>query len=305
MRGRQQGMTLVELMVAITIGLALTAGIIQIFVSSKNTYRVEETLARLQESGRMALEFISNDIRMASYWGCQPDRAAITNLIRTTDAAYVDYIGASLRGTEGGTGADTLILRGADGTTAYPLQPNNGAGGYSPSVSASLQIAASNVIAVGNNVLVSDCVAGDIFKVTGNTAGLIAHAAGAGSSGNTTANLTNAYQGDAALYPMREVIYSIAVGANGQPALWRSLNGAAQEVVSDVTDLQILYGEDTNGDQSVDRYVPANASGLNFNNVYGIRVTLQVQTNVTGTSITGNRITRTFTTTVSVRNRVL
>ena len=61
----QLGLSMIELMVAITIGLILSAGIIQIFSNSKNTYRVEESLSRVQESGRLALDFIANDVRMA------------------------------------------------------------------------------------------------------------------------------------------------------------------------------------------------------------------------------------------------
>jgi len=69
--------------------------------------------------------------------------------------------------------------------------------------------------------------------------------------------------------------------------------------------MQILYGEDTNGDRSVDRYVPANTAGLNFSNVYGIRVTLIMQTGDVNTALAAGRINRTFSTTVSIRNRVL
>src|SRR3569832_2431414 len=88
-RHRQQGLTLVELMVAITIGLILSAGFFLFFVCCFLSFRVEESLSRLQESARLALEFISNDIRMTSYWGCQPDRTAIVSLLNTGGAGYI------------------------------------------------------------------------------------------------------------------------------------------------------------------------------------------------------------------------
>ena len=65
----QKGMALVELLVAMLIGLVLVGGILQIFSSSRQTHRVHEATARMQESGRMALEVISRDVRMADFLG--------------------------------------------------------------------------------------------------------------------------------------------------------------------------------------------------------------------------------------------
>src|SRR3569623_604732 len=257
--GRQQGLTLVELMVAITLGLIVTAGIIQVFVGIKKTYSVEESLSRLQESGRLALEFLSNDLRMTSYWGCQPYAANVTNLLNSAGIGYINYAGHPPTGT----------------------------------------------FSTGDKVLVSNCKFGDIFQVTEASGGLLRHITGSGSPGNNSGNLTTGYGADASVYFMKEVIYTIATGSDGQPALFRSINSVNQEVVSDVTDMQILYGEDTNGDRSVDRYVPANTAGLNFGNVYGIRVTLIMQTGDINTALAAGRSNRTFSTTVSIRNRVL
>ena len=100
---KQRGLTLVELMVGLTIGLILTAGILQIFVHSKQTYRVEEALSRVQENGRMALDFIANDIRMASYWGCQSSPSNIQNDLNT-GTGYIDFTSGGITGSEGRTG---------------------------------------------------------------------------------------------------------------------------------------------------------------------------------------------------------
>lgn len=63
----QQGFTLVELLIAMILGLALMAGVIQIFLSTQNTYRMEEGLARVQDSGRFSLDLITTQLRMAGY----------------------------------------------------------------------------------------------------------------------------------------------------------------------------------------------------------------------------------------------
>lgn len=63
----QYGLTLVEILVALVISLFLTAGVIQLFIGSKQTYRFHDALSRLQENGRLALDTMAMDIRMAGY----------------------------------------------------------------------------------------------------------------------------------------------------------------------------------------------------------------------------------------------
>ena len=63
----QQGFSLVEIMVALVISLFLAAGIIQLFISSQQTYRVTQALSRLQENGRFIIDRMAFDIRMAGY----------------------------------------------------------------------------------------------------------------------------------------------------------------------------------------------------------------------------------------------
>lgn len=66
----QTGMTLIEIMIALLIGVFLLGGVINIFINSKQTYRMQEGLSRLQENGRFAMEFLAKDIRLAGFMGC-------------------------------------------------------------------------------------------------------------------------------------------------------------------------------------------------------------------------------------------
>ena len=66
----QRGLTLVELMIAMLLGLFLLGGLLQIFISSKQTNRMQEGLSRLQENGRFAMDFMTRDIRLAGFMGC-------------------------------------------------------------------------------------------------------------------------------------------------------------------------------------------------------------------------------------------
>ncbi len=65
----ERGMTLIELMIAVAIGAFLLLGAITVFMQGRTTFRVTESLARLQENGRFALEALEADLRMAGYWG--------------------------------------------------------------------------------------------------------------------------------------------------------------------------------------------------------------------------------------------
>lgn len=90
----QEGMTLVEVMIALLIGAFLIAGVIQVFVSTRETYRMQEALSRLQENGRFAMDFLARDIRQADFRLC-PTR---TFIITGTNGAGVRD---GLQGTNG------------------------------------------------------------------------------------------------------------------------------------------------------------------------------------------------------------
>ena len=62
-----QGFTLVELMIALVLGLFLVGGVLAVFLSNSQTFRTNEALSRIQENGRFAVEFISSDLRFTAY----------------------------------------------------------------------------------------------------------------------------------------------------------------------------------------------------------------------------------------------
>ena len=63
----QKGLSLIETMVAITISLILLAGVAQIYLSSKQSFRIQNELATFQENQRIVLEILSKDIRKAGF----------------------------------------------------------------------------------------------------------------------------------------------------------------------------------------------------------------------------------------------
>ncbi len=96
----QRGFTLIELMIAMTIGLIVMLVIGTAFTSSRQAFRVQEDNARIQESGRFALEIIGHSIKQAGYAE-----------IPFADCK-LDFAGTPINGTDGIAGAaDTFTVQ--------------------------------------------------------------------------------------------------------------------------------------------------------------------------------------------------
>ncbi|KUJ79647.1 hypothetical protein AWR36_014970 [Microbulbifer flavimaris] len=287
---RQRGLSLIELMIAILLSAMLLWGVLQIFDSNRNTMQMQTAFARVQESGRFAMDLMTKEIRMADYWGCVPDESAIQNHLDTTDADYAsaqdlyDQIGAdgvlgedNVSGLTIGTvnvvdGTDTLTLRGSDDACG-------GAGRMVPSIqAAALHVSASCEVDAGDIVLLTNCQSGELMTITSvqgeggcNNSGAvnntnankktITHNTGScnltGAVDNATKTLQRQYGADARILKPYERTYFIAEGTGG-PSLYISATGTGvQELVPGIDDMQILYGRDNDGDEVVDGWTSA------------------------------------------------
>ncbi|APG02694.1 hypothetical protein BJI69_01400 [Luteibacter rhizovicinus DSM 16549] len=83
-RRAARGVTLVELMIAMLLGILVAGGIITIFLSTSNSNRVQTQLARMQEDGRFAIGRLNDDLAMAGGTYCNN-----TGGIATTSASNV------------------------------------------------------------------------------------------------------------------------------------------------------------------------------------------------------------------------
>jgi type IV pilus assembly protein PilW len=61
------GFTLVELMVAIALGILLSVGLVTLFGATSKTNRVQDAMAQLQENGRYAMTRLNNDLRLVGH----------------------------------------------------------------------------------------------------------------------------------------------------------------------------------------------------------------------------------------------
>ncbi len=69
---RMRGVSLVELMIAITLGLLLLTLLLRILVDSREATTVQQALLLSEGEGAVALDLITHDLRSAGNWGCQP-----------------------------------------------------------------------------------------------------------------------------------------------------------------------------------------------------------------------------------------
>ena len=60
---KQKGISLVEILVALVISLFLLGGIVQVYLGNKTTFKFTNALAEIQENGRFALDWMSQDLR--------------------------------------------------------------------------------------------------------------------------------------------------------------------------------------------------------------------------------------------------
>lgn len=308
-RDRQQGLTLVEILVAIVVSLILIAGVIQIFVGTRQTYRFQDALARVQENGRFAVETISRDVRLAGFVGCTTLISVTPNPVPPLAVNYNrnTYIAAVPAG-----GAPATQAPGTDSVTLRMLEPATMRLSVDMLNPGDVVTVPNNLqgIAVGDVVGVADCNNVDLFTVNA--------VAGAGPVTVTpNAPLRVAYVTGAELSGYREVTYFIAPGASGDLALWRRDNGVDTELVDGVEDLWVRYGEDLNNDGAPDVYVDA-AGVIDWSRIRSVRLALLLvsnEDNVTGGPQTvdfrgapvvpaDSRYRQVLTTTVGLRNRL-
>ena len=254
----QTGFGLIEIMIAMTLGLVLLGGIGYVYIGSSGAFRTTDNLSRIQENARYALEIMSRDIRMAGYIGCGNIASMTVKTIANPPVPAMS-VNNALIGYDNGSGwtnpsavprvaGDVLSIMAAFGSGASltgNLAPQN----------ANIQVNGNpNGFKQGDVLAVTDCANADVFKVTNSpgNSGIVTLTHG---SGTNTGNRTGTYGSDAFVMRVDQYSYFIGDNAAGNRALYRvGLDGIAEELVEHVHDMQLRYGLDTNADGTVDSY---------------------------------------------------
>lgn len=372
LRRRQGGLTLIELLISVVIGLLVLVALLVVYLGSRAAYRSSDSLARVQESGRFAVEFIAQDARMSGFMGCRSRNLsdADETLINVTSNPVTTFTGArdGLRGFDGGNaaniavwdndnatgvtrvaGTDVLTLRRAAGVAIGIT----GASAWTVGTGGTVTLR-HNAAGLGNGDVVSlgNCERALVFRITNNPAltgignfpTVLEYRATGGGVGGTQGNDTTVPWSPllvfndlsrAEVMGFSEVSYFIGQNAAGRPALFRVTGGTAEELVDNVEAMDIVYGIDTtlpDQDGVIDVYRRADQIVLDptqpnsWSRVVSARVSLLVvgpEDNVTTGAQTyqfrettgdgvadtqtaaDRRLRHVFTTTISLRNRVL
>lgn len=306
----QRGFSLVELMVAVTLGFIVVAAVGYLYIGSRQSFRNTENMSRMQESARYALDTMARDIRMAGSLGCTsliegaPNFVAPAPALTNANAVVGGDAGANPPGVPAATvprvAGDALSVWGAQGSSVMLASLTAGANPYA-------------------------FKAGDILAVV--TCRPAADAPPVGTLRSAPADLTT-LPGAPADEVMEFDRFAYYIGSNpaGIRALYRnSVNDGVAELVEGVEDMQIMYGVDTTAvpDRVADVYQTAGAVA-DWTRVVSARISLLMASpdnNLTAEAQTyrfdtdddgtpddvvagDRRIYQTFSTTVGIRNRL-
>ncbi len=313
-RRRNRGFTMVELMIAMLLGLIVIAGVSSVFLANLRSYRTNDALSEVQANARIAFELMARDIRQAGLTGCNSANPRIANVLNN-GPWWADW-GNSVKGTEGGGGGDnpdSLRVMGATGT-GFAVLAHDTSGTFT------LDTAPPNIDA-GNIIIVCNPDHAAIVEVTGASGAKLEYAIGSKSI-NCTTNLsypTSCSSSGAYKFRRNALISKMAahewhIDGNGAPAgSGKSLYRATliqsggdpkmqeQEMVRNVTNMQLKYHLRTKN-----TFVDADAitSQTDWDTVDAVRVTLTLQSNAQRAGTDAKPIQRDFTATITIRNRV-
>ncbi len=251
--GRCRGLSLVELLVALAIGVVLCFGAMNLLLHSKLSYLEAEELARLQENGRHAMRYLTYELAMAGHLAAllpatrvppvESGSPCFDHLMQTQRALeHLDDVNTAGEPGAGGPGlpADCLL-----------------AGRHIPGSDILLTRRSASAPAAVGAVPGSSVNADDLYLLAApDYASYQLQRGGAGLQA----------RGELWEYLPQVLFlrnYSRSVG-DGVPALCRkrlgrSANGMAPTecLVEGVENLQLEFGIDDDGDQFPDRYEPA------------------------------------------------
>lgn len=310
-----RGFTLVELMIALVLGLIVIGGVISVLLSNQQTYRTNNALSQLQDNARTAFELMARDIRQAGSSPC--GNTSVTNLLTSLNGAGTDtYIwnaNTPIQGFDNATTvtpalsnalAQSAIVTQGVGVVSTPMLTSGG----TCSAGAPLASAPSG-ISSGDLVLMCDAGQAYIYQAGAFAGGVLAMAGT--TPGNASASTGCVTFGQTAYVAQYQPDYwYIAPAGAGAPANTDSLyrarfSGASNaagsfvsdEIIRGVIGMQITYL--VNGSTA---FVNAAGVGTNWANVDAVQVSLTLSTLTNPNNANQPEpLVRTFSTTIGIR----
>lgn len=348
---RQTGLTLVELMVALLLSLILLYGVTTVFMANRQTYTLQDHMARVQENGRYAIQRLVRDLRRAGYKGCDSQSGFVRNTLKGSDWDGLFDVPVKGYDFDAGTTWNPAWSTTVDAPTASIDSPQAGSDIVQinvvkalglrvtkhPDSSADIQLeAGGGDVKKGDIAMVTDCKDAAIFQVTNVTSSSttitdVVHNTGSVAGivpGNADKDLGKKFTGGDFMILVNRIYY-IGTGAGGGPSLFRIDNGGTPvELAEGVEALQFLYGEDVDGNGTIDDDEPFRRADevSDWANVQAVRVSIAIRSidkksppspddkilpepttfdfNEDKYSITDQRLHKIYTATVVLRNQL-
>jgi len=332
------GFTLIELMVAMLLGLIVIAGVVSVFLAAQQSYRTNQALGDVQDGSRIAFEMMARDIRDAGLNGCD-NSGRVANVLNNGPiaggTAWWADLGNAVHGyglgsavpdpaltvgsaaTQQVAGTDSLQLLGAaDSGLSVAATPSTTAANFKLNESTS-------DLQTGDVIIVCDPDHAAIAQITNYTSSTVTlvHNTGAGSPGNCSKGLgfptvctTNGngytFGANSQLAKLAAVDwyignYTDSSGVSGT-SLYRmqlvTMGGTptptSQEMVRNVSGMTLRYHQPPSAG-----FVTA-ATVTNWALVDEVLATLTLQSTDQRAGTDTKPISRTFSATTTVRNRV-
>lgn len=323
-RIKQAGLTLVELLIAVALSAVIIIGLTQVFLSNREAFNLSESMARVQENGRFAMNVITEAIRSSGNYGCIPwyspeidniHRQVANNEINGFDAVLPETIeGVGVKnGINSPDRVELLRLVG----DAVPIQSIDYATNLITTDWAIDDVAENDLL------LVSNCLVGDYIKAGPNTAGTTIE----DKTTNLREGLYDRADQENTVSKVERVSFMVDANDNlimlindNLPAI----NGDNPQLVGGIENLQFRYGVDLD-DNFVPDYIDdfENIPAADIENIIAIEVNLLVGSLDNDTSAVNvvsqpqsfnfaggvfqapdRRLYRPFQTLVTIRNRV-
>ncbi|WP_066016221.1 PilW family protein [Endozoicomonas atrinae] len=285
MKQIEKGFSLVEMMIALALGLVLFTGVGHLVLASSRSWALQDELARVQESARLALDILGQSISTAAYSGC-PAQANLANLLytETDNRQWMMHFDKGVLGIPSGNSveqqldsnaiSEAIIIHSVDSNQAALVSGHN-------TGTATVTLGESHGHDEGDllALISSDCGQVSIFRAgAATTNSVVTHPAAASGSlyncisqlqGNfschgSTVDSSNINHQGSRLAPLQSYAFYLRE-SNNVPTLYRKLAGEytsgnsinAEALVEGIEGLNIRYGVDSDNDGVANRYMTA------------------------------------------------
>jgi type IV pilus assembly protein PilW len=328
MKNSHRGFSLIELMVALAIGLFIISVFGYLYLGSKQTYRSQDGVARIQENARFAFSYLAREVRQSGLVSCYSINSVTPkNLVSNAPTITFNAANATTGFNNGGGWTAPAGFTRVAGTDVLRIQR---VAPESVLVKATMASASANVVlesnalnfATNETLVIADCSAVNVFRAevttnAGNTE--LIHDATKNSDNRflVLGNIAYAYPRHAMVARLEQIDYFVGTTAtNTVPTLYAWSNNlqdatvsTPQAVLGDIDDFQLRFGL---WDPAIasNRCTPLSyvnpASTLAYENTVAVRVSMRFRSpeqNVSVGTAASGRIRQTLEQVISLRNR--